>query len=104
MVPKDGYLSSDKPFNSFRLLWWEASFAIAYETWIHPTYLSGLAGELKVPLNLVSILAAIPWIGAIGQIVGPWAFERSGSVKIYVLGMASIGRSLWIIPLLSALW
>jgi len=88
----------------FHLLWWESIFATAFDTWIHPTFLSGLAGELKIPLGIVSVIAAIPWIGATGQIVGAWAFERSHSVKVYVLGVASLGRALWIFPLLLAAW
>jgi hypothetical protein len=97
-------LDLGRPRKLFRLLWWEASFAVAYETWIHPTYLNGLAGELKIPLSLVSVLAAIPWIGATGQILGAWAFQRSHSVRRYVLGMASFGRALWLLPLLFAVF
>src|SRR4051794_28103654 len=88
-----------------RLLCWEAGLAVAYETWVSPTFLSALAGELHVDLRVVSVLAAVPWIGASGQILGAWAFDRSSTVKRYVLGMASLGRSLWGIPvLLAAYW
>ncbi len=55
------------------LLCWEAAFAVAYETWIGPTYINGLAGELGLDLKWVAFLAAVPWLGALGQIAGPWA-------------------------------
>jgi Na+/melibiose symporter-like transporter len=87
------------------LLCWEAVFSLMYETWIGPTYLSGMAGELGVSVGLVSVLAAIPWIGASGQIWGAWFFDRSPSVKQYVLRIAGAGRALWLIPLfLACFW
>jgi hypothetical protein len=87
-----------------RLLCWEAAFVITFDTLVGPTYLSGLAGELKIDLGLVSALAAIPWIGASGQVFGAWAFERNRSVKRYVLALAGAGRALWAVPLLAAAW
>jgi len=76
---------------------------MGYETWISSTYLSGLAGELKVSVTLASILLASTWIGSIGQLVGAWAFERVGSPKKYTLFVAGAARSLWAVPLLVAL-
>ncbi len=88
----------------YRLLCAEAALAMAYETCVGPSYLAGLAGELNVNLGLVSVMAAIPWIGASGQIIGAWAFERNASVKSYVLSLATAGRALWMIPLFLAAW
>ncbi|MEO5970084.1 MAG: hypothetical protein ABIQ95_09165, partial [Bdellovibrionia bacterium] len=81
------------------ILCWESIFGVAYDAWISPSYLSGLAGELKISLSLLSVVAAIPWIGASGQILGVWAFDHCTSVKWYVLGLAGLGRVLWFIPL-----
>jgi MFS family permease len=72
---------------------------MVYETWIGPTYMSGLAGELGLDLKFVVFLAALPWLGAIGQIIGPWSLERISSVKKYTLFVAGFGRALWILPL-----
>jgi MFS family permease len=80
------------------LLCWEAAFCLMYETWIGPTYLSGMAGELGVKVGIVSLLAAIPWIGPSGQILGAWVFDRSPSVREFVVRLAGAGRTLWLIP------
>lgn len=78
---------------------------MAYETWIGPTYISGLAGELGVSVGLVSLLATVPWIGSIGQLVGAWAYRRVPSVKSYTLALAVAARALWLIPpALALLW
>jgi hypothetical protein len=81
------------------ILCWESIFGVAFDAWVSPSYLSGLAGELKISLSLLSVVAAIPWIGASGQILGVWAFDHCTSVKWYVLGLAGLGRALWFIPL-----
>lgn len=81
------------------ILCWESVFSVAFDAWVSPAYLSGLAGELKIGVGLLSVVAAIPWVGASGQILGVWAFDKSTSVKWYVLGMAGLGRAFWLIPL-----
>jgi len=90
---------------AFQLLCWEGAFAMAYETWVGPIYLSGLAGEIGVSVRMVSFLTMIPWLGAIGQLVGAWSFERAPSVKRYTLNLASAARALWLLPMfLAAFW
>src|SRR5438094_581358 len=86
----------------FSLLCWEGAFAMAYETWIGPVYLSGLAGEAGVSLPLLAVLTSIPWIGSIGQVFGLWAFERWPSRKRYTITVASAARALWSVPLFLA--
>lgn len=72
---------------------------MAYESWMSITYLSGLAGEIGVPVQWVTWLMALPWIGSIGQVVGVVAFRRMDSVKRYTLGVAAVARALWLVPL-----
>jgi hypothetical protein len=86
------------------ILCWESVFAVAFDAWVSPAYLSGLAGELKISVGLLSVVAAIPWIGASGQILGVWSFDKCTSVKWYVLGMAGLGRAFWLIPLVLSLY
>ena len=50
MRPGNGPISAPV----LRLLYWEGAFAMVYDTWIGPTYLSGLAGELEPNLA--------PWV------------------------------------------
>lgn len=88
----------------FFLLWWEGAFALAYDSWLGPTYLTGLAGELGVPVALVSLLAAAPWIGSVGQIFGIWALERISSLKKYTLYLAIASRLLWVLPVALAIY
>ncbi len=83
-------------------LFWEGAFAMAYETWIGPTYLSGVAGELGVSVAWVSLLTAIPAIGAVAQLLGLWHFHRARSVKNYVIRLAGAARGLWAIPVFLA--
>src|SRR4051794_32099445 len=93
------------PFRrTFNLLCWEAAFAMAYDTWVGNTYLSGLAGELQIPILLLSFLTALPWIGSVGQVLGTWALHSFKSLKVYTLILASISRALWIVPLAAAAW
>ncbi|MEK6706183.1 MAG: MFS transporter [Bdellovibrionota bacterium] len=87
----------------FLILWWEGAFAVAYETWIGPTYLSGLAGELGVPVAWVTVLAMIPWIGAFGQLIGAVMCGYFLSLRKYTLWVAAIARCLWVLPVLSAI-
>lgn len=83
----------------FFLFWWEGAFALAYDTWMGPTYLTGLAGELGVPVEWVSWIAAAPWIGSIGQVFGIWALARVRSVRAYTLWVALASRLVWILPI-----
>lgn len=83
-------------------LFWEGVFSSAYETWIGPTYLSGVAGELGVSVVWVGLLTAIPAIGAVAQLLGLWHFHRAPSVKSYVIHLAWIARGLWAIPVVLA--
>lgn len=73
-----------------------------HDTWTGPTYLSGLAGELHAPVIWVSLLCAAAWIGAVGQLVGAWAYERVPSYKHYTLRLALASRALWLLPLFMA--
>jgi len=75
---------------------------MAYETWVGPTYLSGLAGELGVGVGVVALITSLPWIGSIGQLIGAWAYGRTLSVKSYTLRLALAARALWILPLFFA--
>jgi hypothetical protein len=86
----------------FNLLCWEGAFAMAYDAWVGPLYLSGLAGELRVPVIYVTLFAALPWVGQVGQIIGLKIFERVRSYKRYTLILANSARALWLIPPLTA--
>ncbi|MCM2277893.1 MAG: MFS transporter [Oligoflexia bacterium] len=86
----------------FQLLCWEGAFALALETWVGPTYLAGLAGELRIDVGLVSLLAAAPWIGSVGQLLGLWFLGRVPSLKSYTLRVATAARSLWLVPMFFA--
>lgn len=88
--------------SAVQLLWFEGAFALAYETWFGPTYLTGLAGELAIPVAHLSFLAAAPWIGAVGQVLGLLLFARFQSVRRYTLVLASLARALWLLPLVMA--
>ena len=77
---------------------------MAYETWVGPTYVSGLAGEAGLSVGLLSLLVAAPWLGSIGQLVGYWAYSRVPSLKRYTVGLAAAARSLWILPLFLAIF
>ncbi|MGK5086770.1 MFS transporter [Bdellovibrionota bacterium FG-2] len=78
---------------------------MSYETWIGVVYLSGLAGELGVPVSIASVLLAAPWIGSVGQLLGLWVLFRATSYRRYTLKVASAARLLWVIPVLtSAYW
>ncbi len=91
------------PFRTaFNLLCWEGAFAMAYETWTGPMYISGLGGELGVGVAWVAFLMTLPWVGQIGQLAGLFAFERISSVKRYTLWVAAMARALWILPLFCA--
>lgn len=51
---------SQLPFRkTFQLLCWEGAFAAAYDVWVSPTYLTGLAGELGIGIALVSEMCRI---------------------------------------------
>jgi hypothetical protein len=90
---------------AFTLLFWEGAFAMVHDTWTGPTYLSGLAGELHAPVVWVSLLCSAAWIGAGGQLVGAWVYERVPSYKQYTVGLAAAARALWLIPLfMAAFW
>jgi hypothetical protein len=84
------------------LLCWEASFAMAYDTWFGVTYLAGLAGEMNLSVGAMTWLASLPFIGQIGQVVGFWFLHRITCVKRYTLTVAALARGLWIFPLLLA--
>jgi hypothetical protein len=91
-MPRDGFRYE------FQILCWEGAFAMVYETWIGPTYLSGMAGELGVSVALLSLFTAVPWLGAVAQLASTWTLHGSPSVKRYVVRLATIARSLWLIP------
>jgi Na+/melibiose symporter-like transporter len=83
-------------------LFWEGAFAMAYETWIGPTYLSGVAGELGVGVMWVGLLTSIPAIGAVAQLLGLWHLHQARSIKTYVIRLAGAARGLWAIPVFLA--
>jgi hypothetical protein len=90
------------PFKAtVRALSWEASFALAYEAWVGPATLIVLAGTLGVPIWLVSLLSAIPWLGNLGQVLTLRWYARAPSLKEGTLAWVRIARVLWLIPLLS---
>ncbi len=84
------------------LLFMEAAFAMAYETWVGATYLSGLAGSVGVGVGWVSLMTSAAWIGQVGQILGSWFAESTPSIKRTTLRLAWIARLLWVIPLATA--
>jgi hypothetical protein len=86
-----------------RLLWWEAAFAMVYETCVGPGVLSALAGEQGVALGLVAWLNALPFLGQVGQILGWRALRRSPSLKRHTLLAIGVARSLWFLPLFAGL-
>ena len=77
---------------------------MAFDTWMGPLYLSGLAGELGIGVGWVTLLTSLPWIGSMGQLGGAWFFHRSARYKRYVVTGAGIARSLWTLPLSLALY
>ncbi|MBI3534126.1 MAG: MFS transporter, partial [Deltaproteobacteria bacterium] len=86
-----------------KLLFLEGALANAYVTWIGPTYLSGLAGELGASIHVVTLMISLPWVGSIGQILGIYLFEKNISVKKSTLFFAVFSRSIWLVILLLAL-
>jgi MFS family permease len=89
---------------AFKLLYLEGAFAIMYDTWVGPTYLSGLAGELGVSVLWVSVISSAAWIGAVGQLFGAWAFERADSYRSYTVKASLAARAFWLYPLIYAAW
>ena len=81
-----------------QFLCWEAAFAMAYETWVGVGYLGGLAGELRISVFWMSVLAAVPSIGSSGQLLGTFLYVRFRSLRRYVLTLAMLARSLWVFP------
>ncbi|MGZ3708990.1 MAG: hypothetical protein ACXWPM_09455, partial [Bdellovibrionota bacterium] len=75
---------------------------MAYETWLGPTYLSGLAGELGIPVLVLSFVSAVPYIGSIGQLVGSHALAGVPSLKFYTVRIAAVARALWAVPMVAA--
>src|SRR4051812_1698553 len=94
--------SSHKYRTAFRLLFFEGALAMVHDAWTGPTYLSGLAGELHAPVFWVSVLCSAAWIGAVGQLVGAWVYERTPSYKQYAVKLSAASRALWLIPLFMA--
>ncbi len=85
-----------------RFLCWEAAFALAYENLLGITYLSGLAGELGIDVWVLTLLAAMPWCGAIAQVfVLPW-LSRAKSLRKTTLMFAGSARGIWLLPILFA--
>jgi hypothetical protein len=102
-------VSEKKPHKSrlkrvFHLLFLESALAMAYETWVGPTYLSGFAGEARASIAVLAFLTALPWIGQGGQLLGLFAFQGTSSVRRYVLRLAGLARGLWVFPLLLLAW
>jgi hypothetical protein len=87
---------------AFKLLFWEGAFSMVHDTWTGSAYLSGLAGELGASVFWVSVLCSAAWIGAVGQLLGVWVYERVPSYKQYTVRMAVAARVLWLLPLGSA--
>jgi hypothetical protein len=85
----------------FRLLFWEGAFSLAFDTWTGPTYFSGMAGELGVGVGLLSLITVVPWIGAMGQILSLGVYQRSASVRSYVVRLAALCRALWLLPIVA---
>jgi hypothetical protein len=84
----------------------EASLAMAYETWIGPTYLSTWAGTLGISREHLPWLTALPALGSLGQIAGVLLFirvARNVSLKHLCLTLTLLARALWLIPLVAAL-
>ncbi len=86
----------------FHYLFFEGALAMAFEIWLGPTYLSGLAGELGASVPLVTLLISLPWIGSIGQVLGIFVFDKVESIKRYAIVMAILSRTLWVIPFFCA--
>jgi hypothetical protein len=80
-------------------LYWEAAFAMAYETWVGLGWLSGLAGEVGISIQGMTLLAALPFVGFTGQLVGLLVFRPEGSVRRRTLKLAFMARTLWLAPL-----
>lgn len=87
---------------AFKLLFWEGAFAMVHDAWTGPTYLGGLAGELGAQVIWVSLLCSAAWIGAVGQLIGAWAYERVPSYKRYTVRLALASRALWLLPIFTA--
>jgi MFS family permease len=81
----------------------ESAFGLAYETWVGPSYLSGLAGELGLGIGVVTLITAVPFLGQIGQLSGFWIFRNIPSIRRHTLTLSWAGRMIWAIPLLFAL-
>ncbi len=84
----------------------EASLAMAYETWIGPTYLSTWAGTLGISLDHLPWLTALPALGSLGQIAGVLLFirvARTVSLKHLCLTLTLLARALWLIPLIAVM-
>ncbi|MBU6375000.1 MAG: hypothetical protein KGQ59_03305 [Bdellovibrionales bacterium] len=91
--------------SAFSPLLIEAGLAMAYETWVGPTYLSTWAGTLGVERNQLAWLTALPILGSLGQAVGVLLFLRLAkniSLKHLCLTLTLFARSLWLIPLVAA--
>jgi len=83
----------------------EAGLAMAYDSWLGTTYLSGLAGQMGVDLSVVAVLNALPFIGSIGQLGGLKLMARFTSVRRYTLALACFARAIWLIPFIcGAIW
>ncbi len=99
------FCSKDRAFRqTFYLLCWEGVFAVAYDTWLGTTYISGLAGELNISLSLLSFMAAVPWLGGVSQLFGAIIFDRFQSAKHLTLISATIARTFWLIPITLAIF
>ena len=89
---------------ALKLLYWEGALAMAYETWLGPTYLSGLLGELGASVTWVTLLIALPWLSAVGQFGGIFLFPHLKSLKKYTLGVTLVARGVWVVPLILSLF
>ncbi len=87
---------------TLKLLYWEAAFAMAYEAWVGLGWLSGLAGEVGISVQGMTLLAALPWVGFTGQLIALIVFRPKSSVRLRTLRLAWIARLLWVVPLLIA--
>lgn len=86
----------------WQFLCWEAAFALVYDTWVGPSYLNALAGEVGVGVFWVSLLTSVPWLGAVGQLFTFHLFEKVTSLRHYTLYWAAVARWLWALPLFFA--
>lgn len=73
--------------------------AMAFETWVGPGYMSALAGELKIPVIWVTLLTALPWVGASGQILALSRIAQIQSLRRFCVKLAAAARLLWAIPI-----